>query len=326
MAAKRGLHRSHMPEIKYFPINHLDEAFLFSLMEEEEKLWMSDLGWDYSPIRRVLSSFVKQRQLPGYVAVNSESAIGYIYFLANQTKGIIGSLYASKKYRSQEAVEQLISLAISHLKDSKGIQRIESQIMPFHNLNISATFMRHGFKHFARFYLDLCLDVTVKNSDTPTGKRIVPWSSDYLESASEMTASSYRDQIDAEICEDYRTKPRCENYLRSLMENPGCGLFMPDASFMALDRQRAICGFLFCCRISSAVAMIPQISVHPSHQGIGLGNSLIAHSLKKLKASGFHTVSLMVTGNNRRAFDWYQRLGFRIRKEFGAYVWRRKSD
>ena len=34
-------------------------------------------------------------------------------------------------------------------------------------------------------------------------------------------------------------------------------------------------------------------------------------------------VSLTVTKKNRRAFEWYQRLGFRVKKEFGAYVWQR---
>jgi len=42
---------------------------------------------------------------------------------------------------------------------------------------------------------------------------------------------------------------------------------------------------------------------------------------EKLKAMGFLTVSLTVTKKNKRAFEWYQRLGFRVRKEFGAYVW-----
>jgi ribosomal protein S18 acetylase RimI-like enzyme len=43
----------------------------------------------------------------------------------------------------------------------------------------------------------------------------------------------------------------------------------------------------------------------------------------QLKTLGFRSVSLTVTKKNRRAFDWYQRLGFKIRKEFGAFVWER---
>jgi ribosomal protein S18 acetylase RimI-like enzyme len=315
-----------MSDLKYFPISHLDEAFLNPIMGEEEKMWMSDLGWDYSTIRLILASFVKNRQLPGYVAVNSQKAIGYTYYLINQRKGIIGALYASETDRSQEAVEQLLSLAISHLKDFSDIRRIESQIMPFHNLRISPTFTQNGFQYFHRYYLVLSLDSVTENLNILCEERIVPWDSGYLARAAEMTVISYYNQTDAEICEDYRTKPGCENYLRSLIENPGCGFFMPKASFISLDERGSFCGFLICSRISTRAAMIPQIAVHPSHQGRGVGNSLIHRSLRELKASGFQSVSLMVSRENQRAFDWYRRVGFRIRKEFGAYVWQRPPN
>ncbi len=141
--------------------------------------------------------------------------------------------------------------------------------------------------------------------------------------AAEMSLLSYRNQTDAEICEDYSTRDGCESYLRSLVENPGCGVFMPETSFMALDRQGALCGFLICSRISSGAAMVPQIAVHPSYQGRGVGNTLMDYSVEQLKTLGFRSISLTVTKKNRRAFEWYQRLGFRIRKDFGAYVWQR---
>ncbi len=314
-----------MSDLKYLPISYLDEALLLPLMEEEERAWMSDLGWDYSPIRQILVSFVKQKLLPGYAAVNEKEAVGYTYFLVNQAKGIIGALYVSRTNRSQEAVEELLSLTISCLKDSQNIKRVEAQIMPFHNLNLTATFTQHGFGYYPRYYLDLDLGSSsrARKTESSSAEKIIPWNSSYLERAAEMTLISYRDQTDAEISEDYRTKAGCESYLRSLVENPGCGIFMPETSFIGLDGQGAPCGFVICCRISSGAAMIPQIAVHPSCQGRGLGNVLMNRLLDQLKALEFHTVSLAVTKKNRRAFDWYQRLGFRIRKEFGAYVWER---
>jgi len=313
-----------MPAVKYIPISHLDGTALLSVLDEEEQAWMSDLSWDYSPVRQILLSFIGQRLLPGYAAVlNERDAIGYTYFLVHQTKGIIGALYVSKTGHSQEAVEELLSLAIACLKDSQNIKRIEAQIMPFNNVNLTATFTKHGFSYYPRYFLDLDLDVRAKSPDCSPVEKIIPWDAGYLERAAEMTLVSYRDQTDAEICEDYRTRAGCESYLRSLVENPGCGIFMPEASFIGLDGQDAPCGFVICCRISGGAAMIPQIAVHPSYQGRGLGNALMNRCFEKLDAAHFHSVSLTVTKKNRRAFDWYQRLGFRIRKEFGAYVWER---
>jgi ribosomal protein S18 acetylase RimI-like enzyme len=315
-----------MPDLKYLPISYLEDALLFPLMEEEEQAWMSDLGWDYSPIRQILISLAKQKLLPGYVALNEKGPVGYTYFLVNQSKGIIGALYASRMSHSQEAVEELLSLTIARLKELQNIQRIEAQIMPFHDVNLTATFTQHGFCFFPRYYLDLDLSTQPKKTELTSAEQITPWKPAFLERAAEMTAISYRNQTDAEICEDYRTQMGCEIYLRSLVENPGCGIFMPEASFMVFDGQGSVCGFVICCRISRGAGMIPQIAVHPSYQGRGLGNALIHHALEKLKAMGFHSVSLTVTKKNRRAFDWYQRLGFRIRKEFGAYVWERQHS
>jgi len=292
-------------------------------MQEEEKAWMSDLSWDYSPIGQILTSFIRQKLLPGYAAVDGNQAIGYTYFLVNQTKGIIGALYVAKSDYSQKAVEELLSLAISSLKDSQNIKRVEAQIMPFNHLNLTATFTQHGFNYYPRYYLDLDLTNYRKKNEFSVLEKIIPWSASHLERAAEMSMNSYRNQTDAEICEDYRTRAGCESYLRSLVENPGCGVFMPETSFMALDGKGAPCGFLICSRISSGAGMIPQIAVHPSCQGMGVGNALMNRSFEQLKVMGFRSVSLTVTKKNRRAFEWYQRLGFKVRKDFGAYVWQR---
>jgi ribosomal protein S18 acetylase RimI-like enzyme len=312
-----------MPDLKYIPISYLDENLLLPLMQEEEKAWMADLCWDYSPVRRILISFAKQKLLPGYVAVDKEEAIGYTYFLVNQSKGIIGALYASKTGRSQEAVEELLTLTISSLKDIHTMRRIEAQIMPFNNLSLTATFIQQGFTYYPRYFLDLDLRNYRKSAGANAVEKVIPWSAAYLEQAAEMSLCSYRDQTDAEICEDYCTRQGCESYLRSLVENPGCGIFMPETSFMALDTHGSPSGFLICSRISEEAAMISQIAVHPSHQGRGVGNVLMNLSFGQLKARGFRSVSLTVTKKNRHAYEWYQRLGFRIRKEFGAYVWQK---
>lgn len=313
-----------MPELKYIPISHLDPASLFPLMDEEEKVWLSDLGWDYAPIRQILATFVRQKLLPGYVAVmNDTEAMGYTYFLVNHAKGIIGALYVARMHSARAAVDELLSLTIACLKDSPNIKRIEAQIMPFNDQDLTPTFTQNGFRHYPRYYLDLDLESYDRSSADASSEMIFPWDSTHLERAGEMTLQSYRDQTDAEICEDYRTQTGCEGYIRSLVENPGCGIFMPEASFMGLDAQGAPCGYVICCRISNGFAMIPQIAIHPAYQGRGLGNALMHSCVQQLRRMNFHSLSLTVTRKNQRAYDWYSRLGFKIRKEFGAYVWER---
>jgi GNAT superfamily N-acetyltransferase len=312
-----------MSNLKYLPISYLDENLILPLMVEEEKVWMEDLGWDYSPVRQILVSFIRQKLLPGYVAIADNGPIAYTYFLVNQTKGIVGALFSLKQEQAQEATDELLSLTISRLKETQSIKRVEAQIMPFNDLNLTGAFTHHGFSYTSRYYLELDLNSHRRKVELPTDVRIVPWDSAHIGRAADMTLQSYQDQADAEICEDYRSQAGCEGYLRSLVENPGCGIFMPEASFMALDWTGAPCGFIICCRIANGAAIIPQIAVHPMQQGKRLGNIFMNRAFTQLKTLGFRSVSLTVTKKNRRAFDWYQRLGFKIRKEFGAFVWER---
>ncbi len=76
-------------------------------------------------------------------------------------------------------------------------------------------------------------------------------------------------------------------------------------------------------RLSRRAAMIPQISIHPEYQGKGLGSALVHLALHRLASAGFRTVRLTVTQENRRAYEWSLRLGFKNRRNFDACVWQR---
>ena len=312
-----------MSDLKLVPIGNADQQMLSALMDEEERAWFSELAWDYSPVREILTSFMFQNLLPGFLALKGPSAVGYGYYLTHQRKGIIGMVYTPRSDVQQEASNELLEQIIRSLKDLENVSRIEAQILPFHNLNLTAGFSRHGFECYPRSFLELDLMPPLRQKEPACRDRIVSWDPAHLPGAAEVAWRSYQGQTDAVICEDYCSQAGCESYLRSLVENPGCGTFQPDASFTGLDNRGLPCGFIICSRTSAFAGMIPQIAILPSHQGRGLGNTLMHRALSRLKALGMRTVSLTVTKKNRRAFEWYQRVGFKIRKEFNAYVWQR---
>jgi len=312
-----------MQGLTFLPVHHALCPTLAQIMDEEQLAWMADLAWDFTPIRQILASHLAQKLLPGYAAIIAGQAVGYTYFLVHQRKGIIGTVYVSPGRDNQTIADELLSLAINALKGSEGMRRIEAQIIPFHNLNMTAGFTRNGFQCHARYYLEIDLSTYSWSGQSSAQERIVAWDSAYLPYLAELTIASYRNQIDAVICEDYSSQGGCESYLRSLVENPGCGVFEPEASFVAVDSRGLPCGFVISSCISASAGMIPQIAISPSHQSRGLGKALMGRALSHLKSRGFRAVSLTVTKKNRRAFEWYQRVGFKMRKEFGAFVWNR---
>jgi ribosomal protein S18 acetylase RimI-like enzyme len=312
-----------MSNLILVPISRADHETLSTLLDEEERAWFAELAWDYAPVREILMSFMFQNFLPGLLALKGPKAVGYGYFLTHQSKGIIGTVYAPRSEEQQEAADEILAQMVKSLKELEQITRIESQILPFHDLNLTAGFTRHGFECYPRYFLELDLQAPLRQKESASIDRIIPWDASYLQGAAQAAWKSYQEEPDALICEDYCSIAGCENYLRSLVENPGCGTFQPDASFIGLDSRGIPCGFIICSRTSAFAGMIPQIAILPSHQGRGLGNALMYRALSRLKAMGMRTVSLTVTKKNRRAFEWYQRIGFGIRKEFNAHVWQR---
>ncbi len=313
-----------MSILNLVPIGQADAPSLSALMDEEERAWFSELAWDYSPVREILASFMSQNLLPGFLALKGSAAVGYGYFLTHHHKGIIGTVFAPASDVQLQAAEDLLAHMIQSLKGRDAITRIEAQILPFHDLDLTPLFTRHGFECYPRYFLELDLLSPLKQKDAISSERIVAWEPTHLYGAAEVAWESYRDQADAAICEDYCSVAGCENYLRSLVENPGCGTFLPNASFTGLDNRGVPCGFILCSRTSAFAGMIPQVAIRPAHQGHGLGNALMRQALWRLKSLGMRTVSLTVTADNRRACEWYRRIGFKTRKEFGAYVWLRK--
>ncbi|MDR0310767.1 MAG: GNAT family N-acetyltransferase [Acidobacteriota bacterium] len=313
-----------MSDIQYAPINHLDESAMLPLMKEERQMWLADLDWDYSAIQQILLPLIGQKMLPGYAAfTGGRQPSGYIYFLANREKGSIGALYTMPADNAQKAAEGLVELAIACLQDSGGIRRVEAQIFPFHGQNYERIFSKYGFRHYPRVYLVRNIDAGIAEKEPASPAKIIPWDSTLISRAAGMTTACYREHIDYEILEDYHTPENCENYLRGLVTNPGCGVFLPDASFICLDGQENICGYVICSRISDRRALIPQIAAHPAWQGRGLGAALMNRCLRRLRSMNFRSISLVVTSENSRACEWYQRMGFQPHREFGAFTWNR---
>jgi ribosomal protein S18 acetylase RimI-like enzyme len=311
-----------MSGVKLESLAKVDLGLLAPLMDQEEQSWLSELDWDYRPIRKIISSFMNQRLLPGYVASTKGRARGYTYFLIQHSKGIIGTLYASPP-DPQSIAERVLAEAVGWLQNSQSISRIEAQLFPLSQLVLTPLFERHGFRHYPRHYLELDMSAIDWSRSPDCSVAIIPWESSRISQAAQVTYGSYANELDAEICEDYASPGGCENYLRSLVENPGCGIFLPEASYIGIDSQGISCGFITTSRISPSAAMIPQISIHPSHQGRRLGTALIYRALKSIATLGYSVVRLTVTAQNRRAYEWYQRLGFKSRRTFGAYIWQR---
>ncbi len=85
----------------------------------------------------------------------------------------------------------------------------------------------------------------------------------------------------------------------------------PAGIFVFEDAGR-IAGFIS-CRFDrqTLIGSIPNLAVHPGHQGKGIGKQLIAAGLAYLRSLGMKFVRIETLEQNRRCVALYPRLGFR---------------
>ncbi|HEX6804346.1 MAG TPA: GNAT family N-acetyltransferase [Terriglobales bacterium] len=306
-------------------LRHFTSADLRPLLEDEIRIWSKLLCWDYSGSAEMILRYMDAKFLPGYAAVSRGRVFGYAFFVYEGNKGVIGDLFVSEGENGanrSEVERRLLTHVIETLQQSPGIHRIEAQLLA-HETGVAAQpFVDQGFSRHARLFMTLPLDPARLDKKLSPDFEIRRWTEhDYQPSASVITAA-YRQHVDSEINDQYRTLSGSLRFLNNIVRFPGCGTFDPESSFVAVDREsHALAGIILCSRVRHDVGHVTQVCVLPEHRQCGLGKLLMAATIHNLRNRKFAILSLTVTEANARAVELYRRLGFETQRVFDAFVW-----
>lgn len=316
--------------VEILDLRHFTSQHLRPLLESENRLWAEMMSWDYRPSSEMILRYIDSKILPGYAAVENGNIGGYAFFVYEGSKGVIGDLYADGSIRlpaapgrMPETVEQrLAAHVIETLQRSPGVQRIEAQLLPHESGALAEPFLQEGFRQFPRLFMVLGLAGPLLPAAEFPDIDFRRWLEHDFQPASSVITACYRDHIDAEINDQYRTLNGSLRFLNNIVRFPGCGVFDAHSSFVAVHRPtRSIVGVLLCSRVRDDVGHITQVCVLPTQRGRKIGESLIALCTQELRNRGFTTLSLTVSEANLKAVELYRRLGFAIRRRFDAFVW-----
>ena len=307
-------------------LRHFSSVDLRPLLDDETQLWSRLLAWDYSSSAEMILRYVDAKILPGYAAVDRGRVFGYSFFVYEGSKGVIGDLYVTNGNRLPNARQvevQLLTHVIETLQQSPGIHRVEAQLLAHEANAVSRPFLDTGFHRHPRLFMVLTLaNSPSEEAATHPEVEIRPWTeADYQPSAAVITAA-YRGHVDAEINDQYHTLSGSLRFLNNIVRFPGCGVFDPESSFVAVDRKaRNLIGMILCSRVRSDVGHVTQVCVLPEYRSRGIGESLIMATERNLRKRKFSSLSLTVTEANAGAVALYRRLNFDSRRVFDAYVW-----
>ncbi|MGH9424759.1 MAG: GNAT family N-acetyltransferase [Terriglobia bacterium] len=304
------------------PLHQFKGQELRNLFDQEREEWERQLYWDYREPQRVISAMIDAGSLPGFVALQEGGPVAYSFYVDVAHKGLLGGCFASK-LAGESAERWLLKSSVAALQGNSTIHRIESQFINFREWPIAGFFAGKGFSHFDRCFMvrDCQIEYSPRQLVVAELKQL---SFVDLDEMARLTLDTYASVIDREVTYHYQSLADCLEFLSNLMFRPGCGNFLPEASYSARDfGTNDLMGYVLTSRISPQDGHIPQIAVAPAHQGKGLGAELLGRAVRYLGLNGYQRVSLTVTESNLAALALYQRFGFSVHFRFPAFVWQR---
>ncbi|MBC7928660.1 MAG: GNAT family N-acetyltransferase [Bryobacteraceae bacterium] len=310
-----------MPEV--VDLSKLRGGDLDSLLADEVLTWRSTLSWDFTASANLVKRYLAIHSLNGYALKVGSHFIGYCYYVSEERKGLIGDLYVSREWASQETEDLLLSAALNALVSTSGVDRIEAQLMLLHGpFERTVPLARYG-QIYPRIFMRAELNESspLPSVQSENDLRWEEWNAKREDESAGVIAVAYRDHVDGNINDQYRTRAGARRFLHNVVNYPGCGSFLPKASLVALDRTKQIAGLIMASSVAGDVGHITQVCVSPQWKRRGVGYELVRRSMLAMADHGCERASLTVTAANRNAIELYQNIGFRAVRRFAAYVW-----
>jgi len=297
---------------------------LESLLLEEASHWREELHWDYRSALDLIKRFLDARALSGCAALKNDTAVGYSFYVLEDYKGLIGGLYVSPSQNQAPIGRRLLEEMLYNMRALPQMHRIEAQLMPFGG-PVDEALREQGFRlHTRKFML---LDLQKQNEPAvgiDSGMRLDRWNDRYFDPCAKLIYLAYANHIDGDINDQYRSRHGALKFLKNIIHLPGCGQFLPGASFVLRHPgSDELVAAVLTSEVAAGVGHTTQLCVQPGFQGHGLGRALMQISSDALRNMHYKELSLTVTAENRAAVQLYEKLGFATIKSFTAGVWPR---
>jgi ribosomal protein S18 acetylase RimI-like enzyme len=321
--------------IEILDLRHFAAPVLRTVLDAEGELWKQRLHWDYRTSANLLMQYLDSHMLPGYAALDAGRVIGYAFCVYDETKAVIGDVFAlpvqpgdpDSAAGSAHAIEEtLLNHLFETLLNSPQLDRIESQLLLHPSGAHSSLFRQAGFQVFHRLFMVQPLQgfVPAPLVDLPSELELRPWRDEDLPAAAELITEAYRDHPDSVINDQYRSTHGSLRFLHNIVRYSGCGIFSAQVSHVVVHRKRGeLAALLLGSRVSAESGHITQLCVHPSFRRRGLARMLLSVATYCFMRQGVSEISLTVTEANSQAIDLYLAESYDCAHRFDAAVWQR---
>lgn len=320
-------------------LRHFAAPVLRPVLEAESEIWLERLHWDYRASSKLLMQYIDSHMLPGYAALESGQVTGYAFCVYEDTKAVIGDVFAmpganpetpvnGSLGQAHEIEETLLKHLLETLLHSPQVTRIESQLLLHRAGSHAESFRRAGFDVFHRLFMVQPLAGRWLSPDTrlPMGLELRPWREEDLSASARLISTAYQGHPDSLINDQYHSVHGSLRFLHNIVRYAGCGVFSPVASHVVVDHAtRELAALILGSRVSPQSGHITQLCVHPDHRRKGLARMLLSLAATQFVRQGVNELSLTVTEANHDAIALYESEGYENRHTFDAAVWQRAA-
>lgn len=307
-----------IPNMRVVDLCTVKPAELDGLWQHEARWWREQLLWDIADTLAALRRVMERGGVPGKAVRVGTQTVGYAYYGIAGRLGVIAGPVVSPEWRRPVVGETLLRETIDALR-RQGVCRIESQGVAIDDSWLTPAFERAGFRTYRREFLRFALPpLSAPSALAPV--LLEPWRGGHLPEAAAIMQAAYDGSVDVEINARYRTVEGCRAVLEQLLNQGGCGRPVAAASVLARQRGQGI-GFVVITETAPRQGHLAQVAVLPEYQRRGVGRLLLSHSVARLAALHFDTLSLIVSRANAGALRLYQAMGWQAVLTFPAFVW-----
>jgi ribosomal protein S18 acetylase RimI-like enzyme len=301
------------------------------VLEAEGELWKQRLHWDYNISARLLMQYLDSHMLPGYAALEAGQIIGYVFCVYEETKAVIGDVFALPGPHAQgrsafEIEETLLLHLIELLVNSPQVDRVESQLLLHPSGSHDGVFLDAGFQIHQRLFMVRQLEgyYPARPASLPAELELRSWREEDLNPAGRLIAAAYNGHPDSVVNDQYRSVHGSMRFLNNIVRFSGCGAFSAPVSHVIVDRvSREMVALVLGSRVSPRSGHITQLCVYPEFRRRGLARMLLALASSCFLRLGVSEISLTVTEANIEAIDLYRVEGYNCAHRFDATVWQR---
>lgn len=267
------------------------------LYAREQEYWVRELAWDASSAWREIEQARVTWGLPGFMAIDADRTVrGWAYFLPEGETVHLGGVVAD----TAEATGALLDACLDSALRPPRPARV-SCFLPRRAEGFEHALAERGFTF--EHYRYLGRPITAGEGRVHSE----PWNAGDILRAATLLRDSYG--TEGRHFAPRGTLDEWEQYVRSLVERPGCGVVEP-AITRVVRNGSALQALVLATRIAPGTLHLPQVAVHPARRREGLARRLVEEACQAAAARGVKRATLLVAQSNTNARALYAKMGF----------------